>query len=200
MTQRLKPVMIWSVILSMFITLGAYDWNRDRDQQPEKVMDIIGVRRGMVIGEIGAGKGYFAYKMAKRVGPNGTIYANEINRSHLEHIRRECRKKNISNIRTVLGIVDDPLFTEEKLDMAFMCYVLHDLTKPVTLLQNLKKYLKPNATLVVMDQEPGKTGSYHFLEKEKLIKLVQDAGYQLIQTETFLVKDNFYIFRIKDYS
>lgn len=195
MKTKLKCFITCTMLLGFVLLISPHD--RDKDQQPEKVMDVIGVTRGMVIGEIGAGNGYFVFKMAKRVGPQGMVYANEIKSSLLEDIRDECREKNIKNIRTVLGENNDPLFTEKKLDMAFMCYVLHDLTEPAPLLKNLKKYLKPHATLVVMDQEPSKTGSSHFLTKDNLLKLVIEAGYIHIQTETFLSKDNIYIFRMK---
>ncbi len=76
-----------------------------------------------------------------------------------------------------------------------MVYVLHDLEKPVEFLKNLKSNLKTNASLVILEQEPEKTGDYHFLEQKSLLKIVKDGGFILQKIETFLVKDNIYIFK-----
>ncbi len=98
---------------------------------------------------------------------------------------------------TIRGKVADPLFPDGQLDMVFMCYVLHDLASPVSFLENLKPDLKPGAVLVVLERDPGKYpgAEGHFFRKEKLLKVVNRAGYRLIRTETFLSRDNIYIFR-----
>jgi predicted methyltransferase len=66
------------------------DAARDTQLQPERVMDAVGIRPGMVIGEAGAGRGYFTFKLARRVGDTGRIYANDIDESALAHVRERC--------------------------------------------------------------------------------------------------------------
>ncbi len=160
-------------------------------------MDVIGVKSGMVVGVAGAGHGYFTFKMSKRVGDAGHVFANDIDKDCLEYIKNKCNQNNINNVTTIMGEVRDPLFPSGKLDMVFMCYVFHDLEKPVDFLINLKPSLKSNATVVIMDQDPGKTGSYHFLTKDILISKVKDAGYEILNIKTFLKQDNIYICRPK---
>lgn len=171
--------------------------NRDEWQQPEKVMDAIGVKPGMVIGEAGAGEGYFTFKLARRVGPTGKIYANDISDDALDTLGEHIEDESITNIETIRGEVEDPLFPAGGLDMAFMCYVLHDLSKPVAFLKNLKPSLKPGATLVILERDPGKyPGSrWHFWKKEKVLRVVKDGGFKLVRIETFLSRDHIYIFR-----
>lgn len=186
------------VIVGLLVPLYGIPSERNRDtwQQPEKVMDAIGVRPGMVIGEAGAGKGYFTFKLARRVGPSGKIYANDIDDDALDTIRERIEDEDIGNIVTVRGEVEDPLFPEGQLDMVFMCYVLHDVSKPEAFLKNLKPYLKPGATLVILERDPGKYASAagHFWYKEKLLRVVKSVGYKLVRLETFLSRDNLYIF------
>lgn len=172
---------------------------RDTWQQPGKVMEVIGVRQGMVIGEPGAGKGYFTFKLARKVGPTGKIYANEIDEECLDAINEQSRREGFNNIVTIRGKVEDPLFPDGQLDMVFMCYVLHDLSKPVSFLKHLKPDLKPGAVLVILERDPGKypSAAGHFFKKEKLLKVVKRAGYKLVRTETFLSRDNIYIFRVE---
>lgn len=171
---------------------------RDTWQQPDKVLEVIGVKPGMVIGEPGAGKGYFTFKLARKVGPRGKIYANDIAEEDLGIIKKRARREHFSNIVTLLGEIEDPLFPPGEMDMVFMSYVLHDLERPVPFLKNLKPCLKPHAPLVVLEQAPEKTGNtWHFWKKEKILKTVQAAGYRLDRMETFLLRDNIYVFYVE---
>jgi len=163
-------------------------------------MDALGIKPGMVIGEVGAGRGYFTFKLSKRVGKDGKIYANDIKQSVLDYIDDKCRERGISNIQTVKGEYNDPLFPGKNLDMIVMVYVLHHLSQPVKYLKNLKHYLKPGAVLAILEQDPGKThsASGHFHKKEVVLERIKQAGYRLIRIETFLPKDNIYVLGLFD--
>jgi len=114
-------------------------------------------------------------------------------------IKKRCQKEGIKNITTILGKVDDPLFPVGELDMVIMVCAFHDFEQPVEWLNNVKPSLKPNATLVIVDRDPDKWGRgwNHFMTKEKVLKTVKQADYELIRIETFLPRDNIYIFRPK---
>jgi ubiquinone/menaquinone biosynthesis C-methylase UbiE len=174
---------------------AADDARRDAQLQPDRVMDAIGIRPGMVVGEAGAGRGYFTFKLARRVGASGKVYANDIDRAALDHVRQVCRDENIGNIETVVGEVEDPLFPVAGLEVVVMVYALHDFAGPVAFLENLKKYLKPAGTVVVLDQDPDVTGDRHFLTRERLVALFGESGYALARDERFLEKDLLLVFR-----
>ena len=125
----------------------------------------------------------------------GHIYANEINKSKISHIKGRCKREDVTNISTILGEVEDPLFPAGEMDMVFMCYVFHDLDKPVIFLKNITKSLRGNAAVVIMEQDPGKTGSSHFFTQKELKQKVKAAGYEIFRIETFLQKDNIYLCR-----
>ena len=188
-------IIILVSICILFLFPGLCAEIRDAWQKPEKVMDAIGVKKGMVVGIVGAGHGYFTFKMAPRVGETGKIYANEISRNRIDYIKRRMKKEKVENVETILGKVDDPLFPKGKLDMVFMCYVFHELEKSTEFMQNIIPSLKPGATVVIMAQDPGKTGSTHFLKKKEVLRRIKEAGYELVRIETFLSKDNIYICR-----
>ena len=191
--QTLRGVVLGLGLMAALLPLGAEE--RDTWQQPEKVLQVIGVKPGMVIGEPGAGRGYFTFKLARKVGPQGKIYANDIAGQELEIIKRRAVREGFTNIVICKGEIEDPLFPPGVMDMVFMSYVLHDLERPLPFLKNLKSCLKPGAPLVVLEQAPEKTGNtWHFWKREKILKTVQAAGYRLDHIETFLVKDNIYIF------
>ncbi len=181
---------------------------RDRDrwmwQQPEMVMDVIGVKEGMVIADIGAGEGYFTFRLARRIGQKGTVYANEINREFIRAINERCKQEGVENITTILGEPENPLLPEKKIDIVLLVNLIHLVDKPVDFLKNIKSSLKTKGTLVlvqwdakkILSESPGGTleDLKEFL-KEDLLKNIQKAGYEVIRTETFLAMQNIYICR-----
>ncbi len=190
-------------LLPAYQTEHAEPWEKSANdrQPPAQVMDSIGVKSGMVIGEIGAGRGRYTVHLALRVGKSGKIFANDIRADSLAYLEERCRRNDISNVETVQGEVDDPRLPEKALDMAFMVWVYHHLEKPVELLKNLKSSLKPDATLVIIDpavERGGEKDSDHPTTPEKVKKDAELSGYELIRVETFLLKDNIYILKIKD--
>lgn len=181
--------------------------NEER-QPPEKVMDAIGVKPGMIIGEVGAGRGRYTVHLARRVGNEGKILANDIDENALSYLRERCRRNNIQNIETILGKVDDPLFPEQSLDMVIMVWVYHMLEQPVPLLKNLRSSLKPGATVVILDppdeeideeikEIKGKIDPDRPTIKERIEKGGAEAGFELVRIENFLPKDTIYILKVK---
>jgi ubiquinone/menaquinone biosynthesis C-methylase UbiE len=189
------------VILSFIVTPGLTqnaDAARDKIEQPDKVMEATGVKPGMVIGEVGAGRGYFTFWLAKGVGESGKIYANDIDGSALAAIERRRENEKVGNIETLLGTVEDPRFPPASLDMVFMVNAFHDLEKPVELLANLLPALKPGATVVIMDREQVRAADRHFLTREQVEEIVGRSVFEIVRIETFLRYHNLYILKARD--
>jgi predicted peptidase len=169
-------------------------------QPPDKVMDAIGVKPGMVLGEVGAGEGRYTVHLARRVGETGKVYANDINSRSLAHLRERCQRGGLKNVEIILGKVDDPLFPKGALDLAFMILTYHHLAKPVDLLRNLISSLKPGATVAIVDPDPIKDRGRDPDEAtsvEKMQKEAGEAGFELVRIETFLEKDTIFVLRVK---
>jgi ubiquinone/menaquinone biosynthesis C-methylase UbiE len=195
MIMRLLPFV--SILLIFACSLPAQHARRDKLMQPERIMDTLGVRSGMVIGEVGAGEGYFTLKLAKRVGSTGRIYANDINTRVLETVKERREEALLDNIETVVGEVADPLFPVRNLDMVVMMMVYHDLTRPDALMKSLKKYLKPGAPVVIIDRDPDRWGKGHdhFLKKDTILENMAGIGFELVRLHTFLEIDNIFVYR-----
>ena len=144
-------------------------------------MDAIGLQRGMVVGEAGAGTGYFTLPMARRVGTAGAVYANDISRTALTSLEDHARREGLSNIHTVVGAVDDPLFPRHDLELVAVVHALHDFDKPVEWLVSLKKYLRPGATVAVIDRDPEKGADSHFWPRDRIVGYATRAGYELVR-------------------
>jgi ubiquinone/menaquinone biosynthesis C-methylase UbiE len=202
--SRLSPLVsvfllaaVAAVISAQTVEYGERQTNER--QPPDKIMDAIGVKAGMVIGEIGAGRGRYTVHLAARVGPSGTVYANDINADGLAHIRERCSKDGLANVETILGRSDDPLFPAGKLDMIFMVLTYHHLSQPVEMLKAMVPSLKPGATVVVIDPDPVKDHDPgpESTSKEEIERDAAAAGYELVRVETFLARDNIFVLRVK---
>ena len=169
-------VIIFGAIIAFSLILSAQT-RRDRQTQPEKLMDVAGVTPGMVIGEAGAGEGYFTFHLSKRVGKKGRIYANDIDQEALQEIIHRCEREGVENIETVLGKIEDPLFPVRKLDMVTMLYAFHDFTEKEAWLKNVKKYMKDDANLVIFDPQDIHTG----MTEELVAELGKKAGFKLVK-------------------
>jgi tRNA A58 N-methylase Trm61 len=197
----LKKYAVWPVLLFVLITASVEaqyrNPTRDGIEQPEKVMEVTGVKPGMVIGEIGAGRGYFTFWLSRGVGEKGKIYANDIDSSALAAIERTSTEEKIANIETVLGTVDDPRLPAGALDMVFMVNAFHDLERPVEILAHLLPALKPGATVVIMDRERVKASDRHFLTRAEVEEIVGRSVFELVRVETFLRYHNLYILKAR---
>ena len=182
------------------ITLSSdRDADRETWQPPGQIMDAVGVRAGMRIGEAGAGEGYLTFHLARRVGDRGVVYANEISEGDLETIRNRAQREDVDNIVTVLGEIEDPLFPEKDLDMVIMVYVLHHLDRPIEFLQNLEGYLKPDAPVVIIEKNHDTERSHppQFMTGRQVLETIEESGYELEKTESFLPRDTIYIYRVR---
>ncbi len=176
------------------------DWEKglNERQPPVKIMDAIGLKPGMIIGEVGAGTGRMTMWLADRVGEYGKVYANDIDRSALDHLRRRCKRDGFRNVETIVGKMENPGFQSGSLDIAFMINVYHHLADPVPILQNLRPSLKPDGILAIVECDPAKVewGDEHGCSSQEDMKLdLEKAGFEIVRIETFLDEDSLYIAR-----
>jgi predicted methyltransferase len=130
------------------------DWKkRDQWQRPAEVMDELGVRRGGVVADVGAGGGYFTFRLAERVGTQGKVYAEDIADDRLAEIRNRAKKEGPAQITTVLGAADDPHLPAESLDVVLVVNAYHEMKQYDAMLQGMYRALKPSGRLGVIDHE-----------------------------------------------
>jgi len=177
----------------------AWEKRHNAYQPPEQVMDSLGVKHGMVIAEIGAGRGRYIVHMANRVGATGKIYANDIDKKALDYLEYRCKRDSIPNVISVLGKLTDPQLPKNRMDMVYMINTYHHLDKSIELMKNIIPCLKPDGRLVIIEHDPVKVpgAGSHSTAKDVLLKQATQAGFELVKMMTFLERDNIYVLHPK---
>jgi ubiquinone/menaquinone biosynthesis C-methylase UbiE len=164
---------------------------------PEKIIDVVGVTQGMILAEIGAGRGRFAVHLAVRIGVAGMLYAEDINSTSLKHLENRCEQGELFNVKTVLGEIADPKLPADELDLIFVVSSYHHFRDPVALLRNAKSALKEDGRLAIAEWLPWNEDDREGTAPEEMEAQMKAAGYRLESTESLAVEKplNIYIFR-----
>src|SRR5271169_1804560 len=126
--------------------------SRDRAGEAERVMNLLGVKAGLDVADIGAGSGYYTVRLAHRVGPRGHVFAEDVVPEYLERLARRVRTEGLAaTVRVVRGDPHDPRLLPGSVDLALLVHMYHEVQQPYGLLWNLRPALKPNARVAVID-------------------------------------------------
>jgi len=172
------------------------DPKRDERLQPDRIMDILGIKQGSNVADIGAGSGWFTVRAARRVGSGGIVFAVDINRDYLDYIENRSKRENFANIRVILGKDDDPLLPAKSVDAVLLLKTYHEVAQPIRLLKRTRESMRPGALLGIIDRN-GK-GDDHGLDKDVVIKEAARGGFVLVNQYDFVKPDNvdyFLVFR-----
>ena len=160
--------------------------DRDAWQEPERIMDALGIADGAVVADVGAGGGWFTVRLAQRVGPNGLVYAEDIQPQMIESINRRVRRAGLTNVQSVIGTPSNPLLPGP-IDALLMVEVYGQVADPVTLLRNVRPRLKPGGRVGIVEYKldgggPGPPLDER-VEPEAVVRDAAAAGFRLLARE-----------------
>jgi ubiquinone/menaquinone biosynthesis C-methylase UbiE len=192
--RRIAPVM----------GLGGVEWlersEREVEEMPETALDAIGVRPGMVVADIGAGVGYFSVRLAKRVGANGKVFANDVQPEMLTMLKERAAKAHVDNvIEPVLGTESDPKLPKASMDLVLLVDVYHEFSQPQAMLRRIRESLKPDGRLVLLEyrkEDPRiPIRPEHKMSVEEVKTEVSAEGFRLDKVLKDLPRQHIFIFR-----
>jgi predicted methyltransferase len=163
------------------------DPGREKRLQIDRVMDLLQIKPGSTVADIGAGGGWFSVRAARRVAPNGRVIAEEINPKAITYIQQRAEREHLVNIVPLLGTPDDPKLTPNSLDAALMLKVYHEIAHPQPLLAVLRAALKPGARFGIIDKNG--SGADHGLDEKILRAEVEHAGFVQVARYDFTKAD-----------
>ena len=167
--------------------------DRDAWQKPDLIMDALGIGEGSVVADLGAGGGWFTVRLARRVGPNGMVFAQDVQPQMLEAIKRRVGREGLRNVEYVQGTLVDPRLPAGRFDAVLIVDAYHELAKPIELLRNVSVSLKSTGRIGIVGftLEGGGPGPPLNQRKsqESVIEEAQQAGLRLVNRvnrESFL--------------
>ncbi len=173
------------------------DARRDTWQQPNAVLESLKILPGTCVADLGAGGGYFTFRLAEAVGPRGKVYAVDIDREALDVIAQHSREKGIDNVEVVQAAENDPRLPHRNIDLIFTCNTIHHLRNRIAYFQNMARSIRPGGRIAIIDYTP--TGFAwlfgHGTAKETIRKEMEVTGYRLIDDFGYLSYQHFQVFR-----
>jgi ubiquinone/menaquinone biosynthesis C-methylase UbiE len=164
--------------------------DRESYQRPEQIMDALNIGEGSVVADVGAGGGWFTVRLARRVGPNGIVYAQDLQPQMIHAIEGRVHGEGLRNVKMVLGTKLDPRLPENALDAILVVDSYHEWEQPITLLRNLAKTLKPGGLIGIVEWTKDGGGPGPSLEDridpDRVVRDAQGAELQLRRRENFL--------------
>jgi ubiquinone/menaquinone biosynthesis C-methylase UbiE len=154
-------------------------------------MDALRIGEASVVADLGAGGGWFTVRLARRVGPNGRVYAEDVQHPMIESIKRRVERERLERrVITTLGTASDPKLPQGALDAVLIVDAYHEMEQPVALLRNLAKSLKPDGRIGIVGftTEGGGPGPPmdERVDPQRVIKDAEQAGLRLTSQERFL--------------
>jgi ubiquinone/menaquinone biosynthesis C-methylase UbiE len=171
--------------------------DRDLWQRPDQIMDAMGIADASIVADIGAGSGWFTIRLARRVGPRGLVYAEDVQKEMITALSRRVGREGLNNVQPVLGLNNDPRLPG-KVDAVLVVDAYHEIEDRVAMLSSLARALKPQGRIGVVDFKLDGTGPGPSAEErvspDVVVKDAEKAGLRLIRQEPFLQYQYFLIF------
>ena len=199
----------WAAVLLASAALGAgcvaakrcaYEGSdRDAWQQPERVIEALGIEPGNRVADLGSGSGYFTVRLAKAVGPEGRVYAVDVDEEMNAYLRERVEQAGVANVEVILGRFEDPLLPDAGVDLVLTVDTYHHIDDRPTYFRNLRRDLAPGGRVAVIDYD-GRKGWFvrllgHTTPRELLLREMGEAGYEVAEEHDFIDRQSFVIFR-----
>lgn len=191
-TLRVRCCTLVAIVTALAVSASAQS-ARDYAADAARLIEVLGVREGSVVGEIGAGSGELTVAMGRAVGPSGHVYSNDLNPDRRAEIRTAAERAGLANVTTLEGRPAETNLPEACCDAIFMRNVYHHFADPASMDRSLFRSLKPGGRLAVMDFEPDKDtdnpsdrarGDTHGVTPAHVQQELRDAGFEVVSSGT----------------
>ena len=181
-------------LATLVLALGFVGYVRLRAVQADRIVEVLGLQPGMSVADVGAGRGDWSVELARVVGPEGRVFATEIDEGRLDDIERASRRAGLDNIRVIKAETRDTGLPEACCDAILLRHVYHHLTEPDATLASLRAALRRGGLMAIVDFEPwgwsasagdvppGRRG--HGMPMELLQDEVRGGGFEIVRTES----------------
>lgn len=181
------------------------DWltrpEREAEERPEQMLDLLQVPVGGTVADIGAGVGYHAWRLARRVGARGRVYATDLQPEMLRLLEASMKEHGVTNVVTIQSGQDRTGLPDGAIDLALMVDVYHELSDARTFLAAVRRALKPAGRLALVEfraEDPAvPIRIEHKMTAEQVVAELHDAGFSLVMRDESLPWQHVLLFRVE---
>jgi ubiquinone/menaquinone biosynthesis C-methylase UbiE len=176
----------------------AYEgFDRDSWQQPERVLETLAIAPDSAVADLGAGGGYFTFRLAEAVGPGGRVYAVDVDETMTDYLAERATDEGWDNVQVILGEYEDPLLPDGEIDLLFTSNTYHHIQDRVAYFRRVRADLAPGGRIAIL--ELNDSGWFprwfgHHTPLETITSEMAEAGYDLQESFDFIDRQHFAIF------
>jgi ubiquinone/menaquinone biosynthesis C-methylase UbiE len=179
--------------------------DRDEWQRPDEVVARLAIEPGDRVADLGAGGGYFTFRLADAVGSQGRVYAVDVDESMTDYLSERAREQGRQNVEVILGEYDDPKLPDGTIDLIFTSNTYHHLEDREAYFENVREALAPDGRVAIIDFNEQEGGWFvrtfgHATSKETIVEEMSAAGYRLERDHDDLERQHFLVFTVGDQS
>jgi SAM-dependent methyltransferase len=135
--------------------VGGADWlirpERIREEEPDRMLAALEIRKGSTVADIGAGVGYHVWRLSEIVGPTGKVIGEDIQEGMIRLMKQNIESRKLQNVEIILGTPTDPRLPAKSVDLVLMVDVYHEFSEPVTMMRHIRNALKPDGRVVLVE-------------------------------------------------
>jgi ubiquinone/menaquinone biosynthesis C-methylase UbiE len=178
------------------------DWltrpERIQEEDPDRMLATLDIKKGSVVADIGAGVGYHVWRLAEIVGPTGKVIGEDIQDGMLRLLKKNIDERKLRNVEIILGTPTDPKLPQNALDLVLMVDVYHEFSEPVTMLKHIQNALKPDGRVVLIEfrkEDPRvPIQPLHKMSVEEVRSELEPLGFKFERAIEFLPWQHILIF------
>lgn len=174
---------------------------RDEEERPEMLMSALQIRPGATVADVGSGTGYFTWRLAQQVGPQGKVYAVDVQQSMLDLTKKTVEEHKLSNVEYVLATDSSPRLPDRSVDLVFIAYAYHEFGDPDAMMASIRRALKPGGRVLILEYAKesniAPASPLHKMSFEEIRREIQPMGFVIDQLLDFLPVQHGVIFTIK---
>ena len=162
---------------------------RDAEENPLAAIEALGLKPGMVVCDLGAGSGYYSIRMAEKVGSKGKVYAVDIQPGMIKLLEKRIKDDKLPNIIPVLSTSSDPKLPDNEIDLIILVDVYHEFDQPQLMLQKIRKSLKDDGRLVLLE----------FRKEDPKVPIREEHKMSIKQVKAEMEAEGFAIAQVKEH-
>jgi SAM-dependent methyltransferase len=175
--------------------------DRDKEERPELLIDALHIRPGATVADVGSGTGYFTWRLAQHVGPQGKVYAVDVQPEMLDLTKAAVTERKLANVEYILATERSPRLPEGSVDLVFIAYAYHEFGDPEAMMSAVRRALKPGGRVLILEYAKesriAPASPLHKMSFEEIRREIEPLGFVIDQLLDFLPVQHGVIFTIK---